>query len=86
MQFSFCLLYFSTKNPDELELEEALTRLMVVFRYVVDKDVFQKFYSKLLSKRLVLQTSASDDAEASMISKLKVLNCIVTLAIIRTDG
>ena len=64
-----------------MELEEALTRLMVVFRYVVDKDVFQKFYSKLLSKRLVLQTSASDDAEASMISKLKVLNCIVTLAI-----
>ncbi|GAU89044.1 hypothetical protein RvY_01640 [Ramazzottius varieornatus] len=63
----------STKNPDELELEESLTRLMVVFRYVVDKDVFQKFYSKLLSKRLVLQTSASDDAEASMISKLKAL-------------
>ena len=37
-----------------------------------DKDVFQKFYSKLLAKRLVQQNSASDDAEASMISKLKV--------------
>lgn len=34
--------------------------------------MFQKFYSKMLAKRLVQHMSASDDAEASMISKLKV--------------
>ncbi len=45
---------------------------MVVFKYIDDKDVFQKFYSKMLAKRLVHHNSASDDAEASMISKLKV--------------
>ena len=45
---------------------------MTIFKYIEDKDVFQKFYSKWLAKRLVHQTSASDDAEASMISKLKV--------------
>lgn len=45
---------------------------MVVFKYIEDKDVFQKFYAKMLAKRLVHQNSASDDAEASMISKLKV--------------
>ena len=44
---------------------------MVVFKYIEDKDVFQKFYSKMLAKRLVQAMSASDDAEASMISKLK---------------
>ena len=44
---------------------------MTVFKYVEDKDVFQKFYSKMLAKRLVNATSASDDAEASMITKLK---------------
>lgn len=44
---------------------------MVVFKYIEDKDVFQKFYSKMLAKRLVQHVSASDDAEASMISKLK---------------
>uniref|UniRef100_A0A4W3HIG7 Cullin 1a n=1 Tax=Callorhinchus milii TaxID=7868 RepID=A0A4W3HIG7_CALMI len=44
---------------------------MVVFKYIEDKDVFQKFYAKMLAKRLVHQNSASDDAEASMISKLK---------------
>lgn len=48
---------------------------MVVFKYIEDKDVFQKFYSKMLAKRLVQHNSASDDAEASMISKLKV-KCI----------
>lgn len=44
---------------------------MVVFKYIEDKDVFQKFYSKMLAKRLVQHMSASDDAESSMISKLK---------------
>lgn len=48
---------------------------MIVFKYIEDKDVFQKFYSKMLAKRLVQHMSASDDAEASMISKLKVEWC-----------
>ena len=45
---------------------------MVVFKYIEDKDVFQKFYSKMLAKRLVQHMSASDDAEASMISRFLV--------------
>jgi len=52
---------------------------MVVFKYIEDKDVFQKFYSKMLAKRLVQHMSTSDDAEASMISKLKVLSPYFTL-------
>ena len=44
---------------------------MTVFKYIEDKDVFQKLYSGLLAKRLVNHMSASDDAEALMISKLK---------------
>ncbi len=39
---------------------------MVIFRYVEDKDVFQKFYSKMLAKRLVGGNSASDDAEVCL--------------------
>lgn len=50
---------------------------MIVFKYIEDKDVFQKFYSKMLAKRLVQHLSASDDAEASMISKLKVMLLIL---------
>lgn len=44
---------------------------MTIFKFLEDKDVFQKFYTKMLAKRLVNGNSASDDAEASMISKLK---------------
>jgi Cullin family len=66
-------LIHSTRNPDELELEESLNRVMIIFRYVEEKDVFQNFYSKMLAKRLVYGLSASDDAEATMISKLKVI-------------
>ena len=44
---------------------------MVLFKYIDDKDVFQQFYTTKLSKRLIHGVSASDEAEASMISKLK---------------
>ncbi|XP_015789289.1 cullin-1 [Tetranychus urticae] len=65
------LLKKSSKNAEESELEDLLNQVMVVFKYIEDKDVFQKFYSKMLAKRLVGHMSASDDSEESMISKLK---------------
>ncbi|KIX05738.1 uncharacterized protein Z518_03710 [Rhinocladiella mackenziei CBS 650.93] len=65
------LLKKGAKAADESELEELLVQIMVVFKYIEDKDVFQKFYSRMLAKRLVHTSSVSDDAETSMISKLK---------------
>uniref|UniRef100_A0A6G1SGN3 Cullin-1 n=1 Tax=Aceria tosichella TaxID=561515 RepID=A0A6G1SGN3_9ACAR len=65
------LLRKSSRNPDEAELEEKLRKVITIFRYLVDKDVFQKFYTKLFGRRLIQGTSSSDDAEMSMISKLK---------------
>lgn len=61
----------STKATEEDDMEMMLNQVMTVFKYIEDKDVFQKFYSKTLAKRLVNGTSASPDAETSMISKLK---------------
>lgn len=65
------LLKRSARNAEEDDLEMALNSIIVIFKYIEDKDVFQKFYAKALSKRLVNGTSANDDAETSMISKLK---------------
>lgn len=65
------LMRKSSKNPEEQELEEKLKEVITVFRYLIDKDVFQKFYTKLFGRRLIHGTSSSDDAEMSMISKLK---------------
>ena len=42
-----------------------------MFKYIDDKDMFQKIYSKMLAKRLIHGNSISEEAEASMISKLK---------------
>lgn len=65
------LLKKSGKSAEEADLEASLTQVMTVFKYIEDKDVFQKFYSKMLAKRLVHASSASEDSETSMISKLK---------------
>ncbi|XP_065666166.1 cullin-1-like isoform X7 [Hydra vulgaris] len=64
------LLKNSAKNPEEAELEDILNCIMIILKYVEDKDVFQKFYSKMLAKCLVQQNSAFNDAEATVISKL----------------
>ena len=61
----------SQKSSEEDDMEKLLNQVMTIFKYIEDKDVFQKFYSKMLAKRLVNGTSASGDAETSMISKLK---------------
>ncbi|RMD41801.1 hypothetical protein DV735_g3298, partial [Chaetothyriales sp. CBS 134920] len=70
-KYADSLLKKGAKAADESELEELLVQIMVVFKYIEDKDVFQKFYSRMLAKRLVHSSSVSDDAETSMISKLK---------------
>jgi len=70
-RYTDLLLKKSAKNPEEQEMEQLLSDVMVVFKYIEDKDVFQTFYSKMLAKRLIHQTSASEDLEGVMIGKLK---------------
>lgn len=52
-------------------MEQLLDRVMVLFRSIHGKDVFEAFYKKDLAKRLLLDKSASMDLEKAMISKLK---------------
>ena len=68
------------------QIEENLTKAIVIFRYVDDKDIFQKvsavvfdlncvsclqFYQRMLAQRLIHGYSYSTDMEESMIDKLK---------------
>jgi len=48
-----------------------LDKVMVIFRFIQGKDVFEAFYKKDLAKRLLMSKSASIDSEKSMLSKLK---------------
>lgn len=59
------------KEWSDEELDKLLDRVMVLFRYIHGKDVFEAFYKKDLAKRLLLGKSASFDAEKSMLLKLK---------------
>ncbi|GAA6057154.1 hypothetical protein JCM3770_003990 [Rhodotorula araucariae] len=70
-RYADSLLRKSNKASEDADVEQALTDTMTVFKYIEDKDVFQKFYSRMLSNRLIKETSASEDAESSMIGKLK---------------
>lgn len=47
-------------------------QVVMLFRYLQEKDVFEKYYKSHLSKRLLGGRSVSDDGERSMITKLKV--------------
>jgi cullin 1 len=74
MLANYCdlLLKKSTKVADsQLGLDAVLDRVLIIFNFLEDTDVFQKFYSKHLASRLVKGESSSEDAEESMISKLK---------------
>lgn len=70
-KYTDALLKKSASGAEENDLEATLVQIMTVFKYIEDKDVFQKFYSRMLARRLVHTSSSSDDAETSMISKLK---------------
>ncbi|GBP05177.1 Cullin-2 [Eumeta japonica] len=60
-------------NPQltEAEAEEKLSAAIIVFKYVDDKDYFQKYYARALAKRLIQQASASMEQEEAMINRLK---------------
>ncbi|XP_031136866.2 cullin-3-B-like [Sander lucioperca] len=44
---------------------------MVLFRFMQEKDVFERYYKQHLGRRLLSNKSVSDDSEKNMISKLK---------------
>ena len=59
------------KGMSEQDIEQVLDKTMVLFRYLQEKDVFERYYKQHLAKRLLLNKSVSDDSEKNMISKLK---------------
>ncbi|GMM35544.1 cullin [Saccharomycopsis crataegensis] len=61
----------SSNNKTEEECEKVLDKCVIVFRYLKDKDLFEKYFKNHLTRRLLQQKSMSIDLERSMISKLR---------------
>ncbi|KAJ0472788.1 putative cullin protein, neddylation [Helianthus annuus] len=59
------------KGVGEEDVEVVLDKVMMMFRYLHEKDVFEKYYKQHLAKRLLSGKDVSDDAERSLVLKLK---------------
>ncbi|KEH24997.1 cullin 3B [Medicago truncatula] len=59
------------KGVGEEDVEIVLDKVMMLFRYLQEKDVFEKYYKQHLAKRLLSGKTVSDEAERSLILKLK---------------
>lgn len=60
------------KGKTENEVDALLDKGITLLRYVQDKDMFERYYKKHLSRRLLMKRSVSMDAERQMISKMKM--------------
>jgi hypothetical protein len=55
----------------DAELDALLDRGLALFRFLEDRDVFERYYKQHMARRLLGGRAASDDAERAMITRLK---------------
>lgn len=52
-------------------MNTTLEQAMTLFRYLHEKDVFERFYKHHLARRLLAARTTSDESEKAMLSKLR---------------
>ncbi|KAF4714384.1 hypothetical protein FOZ63_031378, partial [Perkinsus olseni] len=74
MMSSFCdrVLRRGGEKRSEEQVDALMSKLVDLFSFLTDKDVFAEIYRNQLAKRLLYDTSASDEAEKNVIQKLKM--------------
>jgi cullin 2 len=65
------LLKKTVKGINDSETDDKLASSITIFKYLDDKDIFNRFYARMLAKRLIYGLSQSMDAEEAMINRLK---------------
>lgn len=65
------LLKKGADSLGESKVDDKLQDAIALFRFIDDKDMFQRFYSKMLARRLVNSLSLSMETEENMVQKLK---------------
>ena len=61
----------SSGDSHDAELDRQLDNALELFRFIEGKDVFEAFYKKDLARRLLMNRSASQDAERNMLAKFR---------------
>ena len=59
------------KNNTEVEISEKIDKIIQIFKFLKNKDMFESFYKASLSKRLLDSRRILEDAERDVIKKLK---------------
>lgn len=60
-----------SKKLTSEEIDEKLNQVLLVLKYVENKDVFMRFHRAHLSRRLILEMSADQEKEEMMVTKLR---------------
>lgn len=64
----------SSKESDTTVLNPDI--LMIIFKFIEDKDAFEEHYRRLLAKRLINSNTKSDELEESIIQRLQEENSL----------
>jgi cullin 3 len=54
------------------EAEVDMAKALVLFRFLREKDMFERYYKQHLAKRLLVNKTLNEDWEQNMVNKLKV--------------
>lgn len=65
------ILKTGSQNESGENIDNVIERVLVLFRYLSDKDVFENFHRQHLAKRLLSSRSASEDNEKLVVARLK---------------
>jgi len=65
------LLRSKLKGATETEVNAEINKVIVFFRFLYDKDIFESYYKQHLAKRLLSGRTVGDEAERGMVSELK---------------
>ncbi|CAL2045173.1 unnamed protein product [Caenorhabditis brenneri] len=60
-----------SKKLTSEEIDEKLNQVLLVLKYVENKDVFMRFHRAHLSRRLILEMSADQEKEEMMVTRLR---------------
>ena len=60
------------KTMTEDEVDQVMQKAITLLKYIQDKDMFERYYKKHLSRRLLMDKSASLEIEKQMVGRMKI--------------
>ncbi|KAL7665921.1 Cullin family profile domain-containing protein [[Candida] zeylanoides] len=73
-RYSDAYLKATSKDSDIADM--STDNLMIIFKFIEDKDSFEEHYRRLLAKRLINSNTKSDELEESIIQRLQEENSL----------